>query len=382
MPQPATHYLVTRFSIPEHHYGLWDKYKSYFGLGSCLPDLFYFPTVPVVADGSLVNAAINTFASDDINWTEMADMMHADKSYDLFCCMLDYAKAIQINEPKNKDKYLKLFAVAFGFYSHVIADCIFHPYVYRSTGDFWNTKDFFDELKHKKQEAYIDGKLYEYFYPGKDAYQKMQINCRENGIYALNFDIAEMLKNTLSETYPSMYDTLKKDITNLEHPLHHAYIALENTTNFLFKERKGLFLWGKREFNNISLSDIISEFSDEFFTESYPNKGQLYDMSPRKLFLLSVAESYKVFKIAINYIYTEPISAKKYFSKQQTNYLNSGNFNLDTGLSSLNNTDPALTCADQSSYNFKVETLNSNYFSFNSDLTDLKDILKNKGIII
>lgn len=382
MPQPATHYLVTRFSIPEQYYKLWDKYKSYFGLGSSLPDLFYFPTVPIVADGSLRKAVTNIFHSDDIKWTEMADMMHADKSYDLFCRMLDYAKAIQSAEPENTDKYLKLFAVAFGFYSHVVADCIFHPYVYRSTGDCWNTTDFIDELQHKKQEAYIDGKLYECFYSGEDAYQRMKINCRENDTSALDFDIAAMLKTTLSEIYPAMRDALNADITDLKHPLHHAYIALENTTNFLFKERTTVCLWGQKKSEEISFSDLIGEFSDEFFTENYPDCENLPARSPYKLFLLSVTVGHKVFDEAMNYINAPKISASEYFLQHNTHYLNSGNFNLDTGLSALNNTEPALTCGKKCSYSFKADTLSNNYRYFEGDFKKHQSILESKGLTL
>lgn len=46
MPQPATHYLIARGSIPEdHHKTWWDIYKPEFALGSSAPDLFYFPTI-------------------------------------------------------------------------------------------------------------------------------------------------------------------------------------------------------------------------------------------------------------------------------------------------------------------------------------------------
>lgn len=381
MPQPATHYLVTRFSIPKQYYNLWDKYKSYFGLGSSLPDLFYFPTVPIVADGSIVDALKNKIQYHDINWTEMADMIHADKSYDLFCRMLDYAKAIQSAEPENTDKYLKLFAVAFGFYNHVVADCIFHPYVYRSTGDFWNTTDFIDELQHKKQEAYIDGKIYECFYSGEDAYQRMKINCRENDTSALDFDVAEMLKTTLSEIYPDMRDSLSTDITDPEHPLHHAYMALENTTNFLFEERTTVCLWGQKKSEDISFSDLIGEFSDEFFTENYPDCENLPAQSPYKLFLLSVTVGYKVFNEAMNYINAPEISAKQYFSLHNTHYLRSGNFNLDTGLSALNNNDPDLTCGKECSYSFKEDTLSNNYRYFESDFKEHQSILESKGLL-
>lgn len=382
MPQPATHYLVTRFSIPEQYYDLWDKYKSYFGLGSCLPDLFYFPTVPIVAVGSIVDTLKNKIQYIDIEWKEMADMMHADKSYDLFCRMLDYAKAIQSAEPENTDKYLKLFAVAFGFYSHVVADCIFHPYVYRSTGDFWNTTDFFDELQHKKQEAYIDGKLYKHFYSGEDAYQRMQINCRENDTYALDFDVAAMLKTTLSEIYPAMRNSLSTNITDSEHPLHHAYMALENTTNFLFKERNKVCLWGQKKSVDISFYNLMSEFSDEFFTENYPDCENLPALSPYELFLLSVTIGYKVFDEAMNYINAPEISANEYFLQHNTHYLNSGNFNLDTGLSALNNTEPALTCGKEYSYSFKADTLSNNYRYFEGDFKKHQSILESKGLIL
>ena len=164
MPQPATHYWVVRTAIPQNDTKgkinfwetWWDPYKSYFGLGTAAPDLFYFPLMPGVK-----------VSCDDFYWDGIADLIHHSRSYDIFCSLLDYAKK---NKKYSIENANKQFAFAFGYYCHVITDCIFHPYVYQSTADHWAKKvyskkedslEFEHELAHKYQEFLIDEGIYE-----------------------------------------------------------------------------------------------------------------------------------------------------------------------------------------------------------------------------
>lgn len=84
----------------------------------------------------------------------------------------------------------------------------------------------------------------------------------------------------------------------------------------------------------------------------------------------------------MNYINAPKISASEYFLQHNTHYLNSGNFNLDTGLSALNNTEPALTCGKKCSYSFKADTLSNNYRYFEGDFKKHQSILESKGLTL
>lgn len=88
MPQPLTHYLVLRRAIPEKYWSSWwiPEYKNYFALGTAAPDIFYFPTVPKIVKN----------IRDDIAWNEIANPLHSNGSYDLFCTLLDVAKLSKI----------------------------------------------------------------------------------------------------------------------------------------------------------------------------------------------------------------------------------------------------------------------------------------------
>lgn len=44
--------------------------------------------------------------------------------------MLDHVKANFMTEKKDRIK-----AYIYGYYSHVISDCVFHPFIYRYSGD-------------------------------------------------------------------------------------------------------------------------------------------------------------------------------------------------------------------------------------------------------
>lgn len=372
MPQPATHYLVARFSIPADFYELWDQYKNYFGLGSSLPDLFYFPMVPVVGEE---DAAVN----DDIDWENLANDMHSDKTYDLFCSMLDYAKKIQLENPEQKDKYLKLFAVAFGLYSHVVADCIFHPYVYRSTGDFWHSKTPLGELKHKQQEAYIDSSLFKNFYSDKNSYSRMKIICDEPQTELLDFDVAKMLSETLTAAYPSMEFFNQYDYTADSHPLQIAYIKFKATVSALFQKRDSLMLWGQNA--KQAIMDIVHLFTGDFFEEPYPDAKGLSENSPRQLFIYSVIVCHKIFSEAMQFINSSQTSSHEYFAEHNTHYLNAGNFNLDTGLLAAFNNEKALLDNGDARYNFHMQELNDAYNYFKEESNLLHKILLAKHLI-
>ena len=343
MPQPATHYLVTRRAIPQEYWGIWwDKYKPYFGLGSSAPDLFYFPLMPNIKN-----------ISKEIAWSELADPMHSSKSYDMFCTLLDVAKN---NKTANLLSSEKQFAFAFGYYCHVITDCIFHPYVYRSTNDHWSTKNYMNEAKHKMQEYIIDTGVFNKYYD-KQKFSRLQWECNEGSQPLLDYSIAEQFNDALQTNYSDCYP-LTSDITSEYHPIQQAYSALVQSIPTLFTG-KTIYLFGAnriidaRKFNN--------DAQLRFFISPYPNCDSLDRHTPEELFDFSASTCRKVFGASIQFWNSSSTDSKNYFIQHQTHYLNAGNWNLDTGLPSHYNNYVAMREENDDHFLFKADELKMTY---------------------
>lgn len=349
MPQPATHYLVTRRSIPtEHQSSWWDEYKPYFGLGSSAPDLFYFPLMPFLNN-----------VSEDYSWENIADPMHSSKSYDMFCTLLDIAKA---NKASFESIAKKQFAFSFGYYCHVITDCIFHPYVYRSTGDHWSTKDRKNEIGHKLQEYYIDTGIFNKYYLKTNA-SRMQWSCSEKGSALLEFDIASLFHEAMQINYTDSYPN-KCSIEQPDHPIQQAYLALIQSIPILFEDTK-LMLFGKREI--FTLRDIGTHGQDKFFVSPYPNCGSLINYSPKDLFDFASVACRKLFTIALAYWNSNSTNAKLFFENNPSHYLNSGNWNLDTGLPCRYNNYTIMRNENHEHYAFCIPELKQVYSILQSE---------------
>jgi len=132
MPQPSTHYLVAQNALMAEALPLWNSFGQYLGFGSFGPDLFY------------------------LNDGKISDIIHGDNSFDYFCAMLNFIKENYVAGTENEKK-LKSFA--YGWYSHVVTDCVIHPYVYRKTRDNWKTHPEITFTAHKLFEAFIDIKI-------------------------------------------------------------------------------------------------------------------------------------------------------------------------------------------------------------------------------
>ena len=281
MPQPATHYLVTRRAIPKEYWDTWwDKYKPYFGLGSSAPDLFYFPLMLNIKN-----------IRKDISWADLADPMHSSKSYDMFCSLLDIAK-------KNKTAYSnsseKQFAFAFGYYCHVVTDCIFHPYVYRSTRDHWSTKNFVNESKHKMQEFIIDTGVFDKYYD-RQKFSRIQWECNEEPQSLLDYGIAQQLHDALQINYTDCYP-ISSDITSEYHPIQQAYSALVQSIPTLFSGAN-IYLFGANRI--IDTRKFNHDAQIKFFITPYPNCDSLDSYTPEELFDFSASTCRRVFRAAL-----------------------------------------------------------------------------------
>ncbi len=344
MPQPTTHYLVIRRAIPREQWSdWWDQFKPYFGLGSTAPDLFYFPRISIG----------RTYDS------EISDAIHADCSFDLFCTMLDIAKRNKIN-PSNPFVAEKQFAFSVGFYSHVVTDCIFHPYVYRSTHDHWNTKNFINESKHKIEEFRIDRGIHRMIYGKDQEIGTTSWKCPGGTPDFLEYAIVDLFNSALLLVYPTNFNTTKS-INDDSHPIHQAYRALNSEIPYLFNGQK-LFLWGSGQ--GLSTSDI--NFDDYFFTTPYPATLGLEEYTPQDLFNFACSACKKVFLDSLGFFYDEQYdSASDYFHRHPANYLAQGNWNLDTGLLCQYNNDALMQKECPEHYQYKADELKRQYFELN-----------------
>jgi hypothetical protein len=341
MPQPATHYLVTRRAIPQKYWGKWwDNYKPYFGLGSSAPDLFYFPLVPVVVKN----------IREDIDWASIANPLHASKSYDMFCSMLNIAKKQKLDGSSRTDK---LFAFAIGYYCHVITDCVFHPYVYRSTGDYWNTVSFLHELKHKQQEFFIDTAIYKK-YPSQDL-TRIQWQCNEGAGALLDFEVARLFNQAMQLNYTGCYSPELK-VEQKEHPIQQAYLAMEQSIKALF-EGKVIYLFGSKQSMNVR--DFRDETQEDFFVLPYPNCGTLNSYTPEDLFNFSSSACRKLFITALGFWESFESDSKAYFSSNPSHYTDSGNWNLDTGLPCQYNDDAEMRDESSKQYSYRADVINN-----------------------
>lgn len=357
MPQPATHYLVTRRAIPREHWSTWwDKYKPYFGLGSSAPDLFYFPLLPNVVKN------IRT----DVDWGEIANPLHSSRSYDMFCALLATAKN---NKLKGQSDAEKQFAFAFGYYCHVVTDCIFHPYVYRSTNDHWNSIDFTNEFDHKIQELSIDTGIFQKFYDKAENFSRIQWECNGEDETMLDSSIANLLDEALQEIYPDCYP--HSNLSAKDHPIHQAYYAMVQSIRSLF-EGTDIYLWGKRI--PIDTAKIRSKFPTHFFTTPYPHCPTLDDYTPEDLFNFASTACRNIFIIALDFWNSQSTSAKDYFKSNSTHYLNCGNWNLDTGLPCHYNNFNQMRNEDSEHYSFKSNELKEIYLVLREEYysSDLK----------
>lgn len=347
VPQPATHYLVMRRAIPREYWiSWWDQYKPYFGLGSSAPDLFYFPLMPK-------SIPINS----DIAWDATANLLHSCRSYDMFCLLL--AKAKQYKRVNGLDAE-KQFSFAIGYYCHVITDCIFHPYVYRSSGDHWSTSDFSHELLHKAQELAIDNGVFRRYYNKSQNFAHIQWQCNDPADEKLlEIAIASLLHESLQEIYPDCYP-VSVEVNNPEHPIQQAYSALIQSITTLF-EGTEVHLFGMRL--TLNSSDIRLKLYSNFFFSPYPNCPTLDSYTPEELFNFSSVASRKVFITALGFWESDIASAKEYFQVHpaQAHYLNSGNWNLDTGLPCQYNNYRQMRDESTAHYAFKCNELKAIY---------------------
>lgn len=243
-----------------------------------------------------------------------------------------------------------------GFYAHVITDCIFHPYVYRSTNDHWNTKDFSNESKHKIQEFRIDRGVHRKIWGKDQEVGTTAWSCPGESPDLLEYCIVYLFNTGLTSIYPTRF-TSNRDISDDSHPIQQAYNTLNSELPYLLNGQQ-LLLWGSGTRMNTSKIDI----DDHFFTSAYPHFTGLDAYTPQDLFNFSCVACRNLFLSALEFFNSEISSpADTYFSSQPCNYLGQGNWNLDTGLLCQYNTDDMMQRECPEHYQYKVDELKKQY---------------------
>ena len=312
----------------------------------------------------------------DFYWDGIADIMHSTRSFDFFCNLMNAAKKSQLDPSIDTEIANRQFAFAFGFYCHVITDCIFHPYVYRSSEDHWSAKagEFKDnpleairEYQHKYQEFLIDKGTCETF---NLKFNRISWSCPDaNNSELLDMNIAKIFNDTLMDLYKDCIPYEYK-IENPSHPIHQAYDALLQTSKLIF-EGDVVITYKCLDMKSGTLKSILEAsevvYSPNFYTEPYPDCGSLPDYTPNELFDFSCAVARNIFIICIKFWNSHYQNIEEFFSADPgeniTNYLN-GNWNLDTGIPCQFNNTQKLHSDNESMNLAHIDTLKDTYNNF------------------
>lgn len=359
MPQPITHYMIVRRGVPKKYWEeYWNdkaevNYKPYFGLGSSAPDLFYVDLLKKDTINNEIAFCNTMIRKENLVKPEssvVADTIHGDKSFDIFCNMLNEAKMELKTDPVVAKKK---FAFALGFYGHVIGDCIIHPYVYRVTGDHWHSHDFKSESKHKVFEVKMDKGIYE-FIRETTTYQRKDFSWEcsdEEDSDLMNKKVWEVFNNALKKEIPSAVYPSNGCHEDNRDKLNNSYQCFCKIANNLLR------------FDAIAAGLSSYEDDNEFINRKIASEN-LPELSPLELFEIASSTCRFVYSKAFEYFYDEnAIEAKDFFHVDEhiTHYVNGNNWNLDTGLLSKYNNEPEMIAENEEHFDCHVEELIMNY---------------------
>ncbi|MDR3561191.1 MAG: zinc dependent phospholipase C family protein [Negativicutes bacterium] len=339
MPQAITHYLVAWEAMEKISRPLWEKYGNYAGFGSFGPDLFY------------VKDVFNRWFEPELSWDAVADLQHWGGSLDLFCAMLDvvreeYDVASAAGE--------KLLAFAMGYYSHVITDVVFHPYVYRCSLDHWHSHQPPEHRRlHKRVEELIDLELLAFKGKGLPSPDIFRVRCDADGRGLLDGDLVMLLSECLPRIYGDRAPVLsgwpkRYGIDAPDHPVNAAYSDFAAIVGVLYGTQNSLFSPEEAE---------ACRLPGPWRTEGL-SAGLTY--SVRDLYGLAVNAVQRMMAVTCDFWQTDEQDAKDFFADSGTLYLEQ-DWNADTGLPAAWNEEPANLAADVSRFDFGVELLATNY---------------------
>ncbi|GEM_PF-2303642 len=376
MPQPITHYLVCEKSFKNILPGLWHEYQGYAGLGSYGPDFFYSKGMVTEEYFIRVRKSISQIrenvAASNYKYVELSDLLHWEGSKDFFCYMLDSIK-LNFSNVSTRNK-LKTFA--YGYYSHVVTDCIFHPFIYRQSRDHWITHPAENYREHKVIETLIDLFLLDREKELNRNYQfNPQTECaaKEN-TNMLDKDLANLINIGLRNIYSDKMELLKSfdfcDTTANHHPLHATYNALLGYNLYEIGKihlkssvpegQKTVREWSRAEFER-----VIPQGMNGFGYS--PNQPLLY--SYLDLYTFSVMVTEKIISESEQFFANSINSSSAFFKESRVPFLKE-NYCLDTGLlSEQNSLQENQAAYHLTRFGFGIEALTDIFESIATKLT-------------
>jgi hypothetical protein len=303
MPQPIIHVLVCQAALKKSLPELWTRSSRFAAFGSLAPDLFY-----------AMAAEQNTYAN-------LANAIHHGGTHEVFCYLLDYIKQQSIH----KSRTGKWKAFAYGFYCHVITDCVFHPYVYRETHDHWLHHSPQQYEAHRKLEAKMDQYILSQHSRLFSGYRsKPDIGCQATiGSELFDAGIVTLLGNSIKTVYH--YEV---DYTTVMEASAHAIPAID----FRLAEMDSM-----APLNRGHREKTIKRNAGDLSGEAFSGDAW-FATSVTRLYSYAVQACREIIREAEGFLQSDNAQASRFMRQSSCPYLLE-NYNLDTGLPSRLNDD-------------------------------------------
>jgi len=340
MCQPITHFLAAQKGLEQ--LSIVQGLDAYLALGSFGPDLFY------LLSGKGAHA----------------DTVHASGSFATFCNMVDVTKNTMSYSEESGRKQL---VFALGFYAHVIVDCVFHPYVYRRSLDHWAKHDVIFELKHKEIEAAIDQIIQEEIVGEQMAVPNPLLCADHSGL--LDQDIAYLFHQALVAVYPNSIGTslIPYATEEANHPIQQAYQQYCRMTEMLYGAHNILF-----QLEKIAEGILPNQLERQFMNQEKQSIVQHHSWPPNDVIIPFTYNYLEMFKMAVSGVWMMSNTVQEFlqhsgdrkaidFLKGQNCLYLDQDWNLDTGLPSLENQSPQLMEDGHGRFAYGIAILENNY---------------------
>lgn len=344
MSQTFGHFLIGHAAVSLVNSDLAHAYVGHINFGTQGPDLFYIT-----------------------GQSEFADQIHGDGTLAFYSNLLE--KTLDYDPDSREHQAIR--AYAHGFYSHVIADCVFHPFVNRLGDNNWaKTSDTkVGTTNHKAIETLIDDCLLGIAEANKDDFLS-QLKCYD-GQDDDNLDpvINLSMNSAFNDAYPNIFNFFN------EHTLGNAY-KIYLATNYIEKAAANLL---DINFNSIlarseNSSHVVApgHWKEEHKRAMNIARTQWYAAPGNELLLYTGEELYNmairaasdVIKIGEDYVQRRKPGSLNYL-KNSGHVLLQENYNLDTGLPSIfNDNSENRNPNSQIRFGFMAKQLSENYQQF------------------
>lgn len=359
MCQPHGHFLIAHSAMTKALPAIAEAYPGHISFGCQGPDMFY------------------TLMAGKWGYEDVADVIHSCNSLVFFSSLMNQIKSY---EPESREHQAGR-AYAYSFYSHVIADCIFHPYVNRLADNNWahgyKTKE--GTSRHKDIENNIDDCLLGIVGQSKDSFA-IELGCKDSD-NPLKLDpvIANLLNRSFHQAYTGSFDVSyyfdSNSLDKVDHTVHKAYRAYL-TYNGISHE---LAQVGFNLNRVLSMRGIVSKIvkpnewkSEEKFAMNitglpwYSAPGnEFLTYNGKELYDMAINAVVQMINIGEDFLHSENNDALAHFISSGHPFLTK-DYNLDTGLPSELNSVPENQNQD-SSIRFgymATEILARNYRAF------------------